>query len=291
MNTAPVIVFLSILLLSRTGSHDEGTWSMNVPSEVTGLVGHPVVFPCTFTHPHRQHHDTLQVIWKVGGIHNGMVVFQCTTHNSTGSCRPEVNLDQRYKLIGNPKAHDLSMQLHNITYRDSNKYFCRVEMPGQGGAKFENKMGTHLHVAAVPKIVDLLVQGSGGSEYNAVCRAEGHPLPIITWTGPDDQQENNGKVQTNLGQHETVQELQNLSKEGRYTCIASNEYGSDRATIYFIHHTYRNSTYILLLMWIALGAKFLIFLLLLGGMAWQWNSDQTEMEKKLCTKKTPSEGN
>ncbi|KAG2464918.1 SIG15 protein, partial [Polypterus senegalus] len=186
-----------------------------------------------------------------------MVVFQCTTHNSTGSCQPE---DQRYNLIGNPKAHDLSMQLHNITYRDSNKYFCRVEMPGQGGAKFENKMGTHLLLAV--------------EDLSTMQCAEGHPLPIITWTGPDDQQEDNGKVQTNLGQHETVHVLQNLSKEGRYTCIASNEYGSDCATIYFIHHTYRKSTNILLLMWIALGAKFIIFLLLLGSMAWQWNSGE-----------------
>ncbi|KAK1172353.1 sialic acid-binding Ig-like lectin 15 [Acipenser oxyrinchus oxyrinchus] len=279
-----------ISLAKLTGSHAD-SWSMNVPSEVTVLVGHSVVLPCTFTHPYRHHHGTILVTWRLGRTFNGTVVFQCSSHNSSDGCEPLLNQGHRYQLVGNPRAHDLSLRLDNVTFQDANKYFCCVELSGPLGAKFENKMGIQLLVAAPAQIVDLSVLGGGAAGYSALCRAEGEPLPSISWTGPHGDRlrlEEAGPSQLTLRQHQTTRELQNLSQDGRYTCMASNAYGSDRAAVYLVHHTHGGGSSALLLMWISLGAKLVIFLLLLGALVWLQIRDNTKHEGSIRLQQSSS---
>lgn len=275
-------------LAEMTGSHAD-SWSMKVPSEVTALVGHSVVLPCTFTHPYRHHHGTILVTWRLGRTFNGTVVFQCSSHNSSDGCEPLLNQGHRYQLVGNPRARDLSLRLDNVTFQDANKYFCRVELSGPLGAKFENKMGIQLLVAAPAQIVDLSVLGGGAAGYSALCRAEGEPLPSISWTGPHgDRLEEAGPPQLTLRQHQTTRELHNLSQDGRYTCMASNAYGSDRAAVYLVHHTHEGDSSALLLMWISLGVKLVIFLLLLGALVWLQSRDNTKHEGSIRMQQSSS---
>ncbi|XP_041096554.1 sialic acid-binding Ig-like lectin 15 [Polyodon spathula] len=268
-------------LVEVTGSHAD-SWTMKVPSEVTALVGHSVVLPCTFTHPYRHHHGTILVTWRLGQPFTGTVVFQCSSHNASDGCETPLNQGHRYQLVGNSRAHDLSLRLDNVTFQDANKYFCMVELSGHLGAKFENKMAIQLIVAAPAQIVDLSVLGGGEAGYSALCRAEGEPLPRISWTGPyGDLLEEAGPPQLTLRQHQTTQELQNLSQDGRYTCIASNAYGRDHATVYLVHHTHEGGSSALLLMWISLGAKLVIFLLLLGALVWLQSRDNSKHESSI----------
>lgn len=119
---------------------------MHVPSEVTGEIGKTAALPCTFTHPHKTYDRTLTAIWRVKEPYNGTVIFKCVTHSSSDLCRTTIGSNSRYKLLGNPRQNNLSLQIDNLVWSDSNRYFCRVEFSGDLHDKYESRAGIRLHL-------------------------------------------------------------------------------------------------------------------------------------------------
>lgn len=119
---------------------------MKVPAEVRAVEGYPVVLPCSFSHPRHEQHSSMLVQWRLGHGSTGVRLFQCTSHNNSRSCQPEGHQDQRYRLEGDPRQHDLSLRINSATLQDSGHYYCRVEVPGHPHASFQNKRGMHLRV-------------------------------------------------------------------------------------------------------------------------------------------------
>lgn len=109
------------------------------------MEGYPVVLPCTFGHPQHSQHPSLQLLWRLGHG-RGAVVFRCTSRAGTPTCDPGPQQDQRYRLEGNPREHDLSLRINSAALQDSGRYYCRVEIQGQEHISVEDKMGTLLRV-------------------------------------------------------------------------------------------------------------------------------------------------
>ncbi|XP_072538823.1 sialic acid-binding Ig-like lectin 15 [Salminus brasiliensis] len=272
------LTLLLLLLLQSTApaAHDDG-WSMTVPTEVLAREGYPVVLPCSFTHPHQTHHSSMHVVWRLGHGHTGTVLFRCSSLNGSQHCQPQQNQDQRYRLEGNYREHDLSLRINSASLQDSGRYYCRVELPGQPHGSYENKLGTRLRVEAPPRILSLTVEGSVDATLKALCQVQGYPLPDVQWMVPDDVFE--GDTGLPLAQeapvrHRTTSQLLDVQPGGQYTCTASNHLGKDQAMVYILPRapekitSEANSSALPLMLGLALVAK---VLLALGLGAWVLN--------------------
>ncbi|XP_008321227.1 sialic acid-binding Ig-like lectin 15 isoform X2 [Cynoglossus semilaevis] len=232
---ADLIVLLS--LVTVLGSCADDGWSMNVQSEVRAIDGYPVVLPCTFSHPQHSQHSSLQVLWRLGHGQGATVLFHCTSRTGASACEPGPHQDQRYRLEGNPREHDVSLRINSATLQDNGRYYCRVEVQGREHVSFEDKMGTRLRVEAPPKILALSVGGSDESGYTALCRVQGSPLPDVQWLGPDELLEGSAVVPLTQGtvvHYHTVSQLRGVAVGQHYTCSASNPLGKDQATLYIL---------------------------------------------------------
>ncbi|XP_012711214.2 V-set and Ig domain-containing protein [Fundulus heteroclitus] len=260
---APWICGPLLLLLCVPGALGSGddSWSMKVQSEVRGIDGYPVVLPCTFSHPQHSQHSSLQVLWRLGHGAAATVLFRCTSRPGTPACEPGPQQDQRYRLEGNPREHDLSLRINSAALQDNGRYYCRVEVQGRERVSFEDKMGTRLRVEAPPKILALSVEAS--QPYRALCRVQGSPLPDVQWLGPDDPLEASPAEPMALdaaGRYRTVSQLLDVEPGQQYTCSASNPLGRDQATLYVLHPppvatAAGTPTPLLLLLSVAVGAK------------------------------------
>ncbi|KAM3844809.1 sialic acid-binding Ig-like lectin 15 [Vipera latastei] len=254
------LFFLACLLcLFDKGLSSKG-WSMHVPSEVVGEVGKSVALPCTFTHPHKMYDKALTAIWRVREPFDGSVVFKCVTQSSSDLCRVTVGLKSRYKLLGNPRQNNLSLQIENLNWTDTNRYFCRVEFSGDLHDKYESRTGIHLRLIAAPRITNISVQAGQDRDFHALCTAEGEPLPTLMWAGPLS---GNATSVSHTG-HQITKELQHLSHDGKYTCVATNSHGRAEASVYFYRFKAGNASWIMILLFTALGIKLVALLVILG---------------------------
>ncbi|XP_054842613.1 sialic acid-binding Ig-like lectin 15 [Eublepharis macularius] len=256
---------LSLLCILKTGTASKG-WSMHVPSEVTGEIGKSVSLHCTFTHPHQTYDKTLTAIWRVKEPYNGTVVFKCVAHSSSNLCKTTVSLKNRYRLLGNPRQNNISLQIDNLSWNDSNRYFCRVEFSGDLHDKFESRTGIRLHLIAAPRIVNISVQAGEDHSFHAKCTAEGEPLPTLTWAGPLSS----NITSVSSMSYQVTKELRHLTHDGRYTCTAINSLGRADGAVYFYKYKAGSGSWILVLLFVALGIKLLALLVILGiGAFWK----------------------
>ncbi|KAK5861635.1 hypothetical protein PBY51_017094 [Eleginops maclovinus] len=265
-------------MLSVIGALDPGDdgWSMSVQPEVRAIEGYPVVLPCTFSHPQHSKHSSLQLLWRLGHGPAASVLFRCTSRPGVPSCKPGPQQDERYRLEGNPREHDLSLRINSVALQDSGRYYCRVEVQGREHVSFEDKMGTLLRVEAPPKILSLWVEGSQQSGFTALCRVQGSPDPDVQWLGPEELLEgsllegSHPLAQGSGAAYHTVSQLRDVAPGQQYTCSASNPLGKDQAALYVLPprptlHVGGASPPLLLLLSLSLGAK---VLLLLGVGVW-----------------------
>ncbi|XP_023694819.1 sialic acid-binding Ig-like lectin 15 [Paramormyrops kingsleyae] len=270
------IVLMPLFLLIAV-AHEDG-WSMKVPPEVRAVEGYPVVLPCSFSHPRHEQHSSMLVQWRLGHGPAGVVLFQCASHNNSRSCQPEGHQDQRYRLEGDPRQHDLSLRINSAALQDSGHYYCRVEVPGHPHASFQNKRGMHLRVEAAPQILGLSVEGSEESGYSAVCRVQGSPLPDVQWSSPEHPRDDPPLTllsQADASQHHTSSLLRDVQPGHHYTCAASNPLGREQATLFLLQPNPLQASsgppHLLLLLSLSLGAKVLLFLGWLAWLLWrQW---------------------
>uniref|UniRef100_A0A3P9M247 Ig-like domain-containing protein n=1 Tax=Oryzias latipes TaxID=8090 RepID=A0A3P9M247_ORYLA len=266
-----LLTALTVLLLvtGALGTEDNG-WSMTVQSEVRGIDGYPVVLPCTFNHPQHSQHSSLQVLWRRGHGQSAAVIYQCTSRPADPSCEPDPDQDQRYRLEGNPREHDLSLRINSATLQDNGRYYCRVEILGREHISFEDKMGTRLRVEAPPRILALLVEGSELLGYTALCQVQGSPLPDVQWFGPDHQLEASPlgpPAQGSPARYRTISELRDVAPGQQYICSASNPLGKEQATLFVLPPqpplpVGGAPPHILLLLSVDLGAKVLLLVVM-----------------------------
>ncbi|KAK5891645.1 hypothetical protein CesoFtcFv8_012103 [Champsocephalus esox] len=280
MEVRTVCSILSVLsVIGALGSGDDG-WSMTMQPEVRALEGYPVVLPCTFSHPQHSQHTSLQLLWRLGHGQGASVLFRCTSRTGAPGCEPGPQQDQRYRLEGNPREHDLSLRINSAALQDSGRYYCRVEVQGRDHVSFEDKIGTRLRVEAPPKILSLWAEGSEQSGFTALCRVQGSPPPDVQWLGTEGAMLEGAMLEgahpLTQGSKEcfhTVSQLRDVSPGQQYTCSASNPLGKDKAVLYVLPprpHVGGASTPLLLLLSLPLGAKVLLLLLLAGCVGGAW---------------------
>ncbi|XP_054167055.1 zwei Ig domain protein zig-4-like [Oppia nitens] len=71
-----------------------------------------------------------------------------------------------------------------------------------------------------------------GSDVQLLCRASGTPTPTISWVGPEDNTLTNSEKYKILENGDLV--IRDLSWDdmGNYMCVADNQHGSDRTTLF-----------------------------------------------------------
>ncbi|NWI09408.1 SIG15 protein, partial [Crypturellus soui] len=190
----------------------------------------------------------------------GTVVFKCVTQGAGELCKTAVSYKNKYKLLGNPRHKDLTIRIDNLTWSDSERYFCRVELSGDVHDKYESRNGLKLHIIAAPRITNITVSAGGGRSFTARCTAEGEPAPALTWSGPPG----GSLASVPSGSHQVTKELQHLAQDGKYTCTAVNSHGRAEGAVYFYKFKTSNSSLFLILIFMPLGIKVLILLVLVG---------------------------
>lgn len=102
-----------------------------------------------------------------------------------------------------------------------------------------------------------------GHAFRALCTAEGEPPPALTWTGPAL----GNRSATVRGQghgYQVTAELPAMTRDGRYTCTATNSLGRAEASVYLFRFHGAGGAWAIALLLCALGLK---ALLLLGALA------------------------
>ncbi|KFP76128.1 Sialic acid-binding Ig-like lectin 15, partial [Acanthisitta chloris] len=234
-------------------------WSVHVPSDATGELGKMVILPCTFTHPYKTFDRSLTAIWRIKEPYNGTIVFKCVSQSASELCKTAISYKNKYKLLGNPWHKDLSIRIDNLTWTDSDRYFCRVELDGDIHDKQQrSKLGSAAHAA--PRIINITVNSNGDHTFQARCTAEGEPVPTVTWTGPS----HSNLTSTTSTNHRVTKELQYLTHDGKYTCTAINSHGRAEGAVYFYKFKASDSSFFLILIFVLLGMKVLILLVILS---------------------------
>uniref|UniRef100_A0A8C3UMM6 Sialic acid binding Ig like lectin 15 n=1 Tax=Catharus ustulatus TaxID=91951 RepID=A0A8C3UMM6_CATUS len=231
-------------------------WSVHVPSDVTGELGKMVVLPCTFTHPYKTFDRALTAIWRIKEPYNGTVIFKCVSQSSSELCRTAISHKNKYKLLGNPRHKDLSIRVDNLTWSDSERYFCRVELAGDSQDKYESRNGIKLHVIAAPRIINITVSSSRDHTFQARCTAEGEPAPALSWSGPPESAPSSSSISS----HRVTKELRSLSHDGKYTCTAVNSHGRAEGAVYFYRFRASDSSSFMVLIFVPLAIKVVLLL-------------------------------
>ncbi|XP_010158466.1 PREDICTED: sialic acid-binding Ig-like lectin 15, partial [Eurypyga helias] len=111
-----------------------------------------------------------------------------------------------------------------------------------------------------PRIINITVSSNGDRTFQARCTAEGEPAPDLTWTGPPYS---NLTSVTSMN-HRVTKELRYLTHDGKYTCTAVNSHGRAEGAVYFYKFKASNSSFLLILIFVPLGIKVLVLLVILS---------------------------
>ncbi|XP_029438897.1 sialic acid-binding Ig-like lectin 15 isoform X2 [Rhinatrema bivittatum] len=235
--TREISSLLGLLVCFRgiwLGSPASSGFSMNVSLAEQGVKGGSAVLPCVFSREDSAYHGPIVVIWRTDFSFLGPEVFRCSVTNGTSggpspdNCTAWGGKDGRYRLEGDPRRYNLSLQIRRLAFDDSRNYYCRVELTEIEREMWTNTTGTNLTVVAPPTILNLTLHGNVYAGRWAECVAEGLPLPNITWDRPEKSETPTPPPQevkfANLNQ--TLGNL-TVTQNGTYTCRAQNVYGQD----------------------------------------------------------------
>ncbi|XP_064409626.1 sialic acid-binding Ig-like lectin 15 [Latimeria chalumnae] len=207
--------------------------SVDVTAQVYAVKGQSAILPCSFTL--QSYEGPISVIWRTDEIFRGPVIFQCIndTAGKRYNCTTEKNNEGRYQLAGDLRQNNASLLIEKVSYQDSKKYFCRVEITDENAiCGYTSQNGTQLNVTAPPSILNLTVTINSSLGYRILrCIVEGEPLPNITWIGPGNaelhKESNNITATPFPEEHQIMSEIHSVIQEGNYTCKAVNNHGHD----------------------------------------------------------------
>ncbi|XP_030047715.1 sialic acid-binding Ig-like lectin 15 isoform X2 [Microcaecilia unicolor] len=208
----------------------------NMSLHELGIKGESAMLPCTFSSGHPSYNGTIVVIWRTDFQFKGPLIFQCSITNSSSgdhssdNCTKSDSETHRYRLAGDPRQHNLSLQIQNVTYEDKKRYYCRVNLTNITGEAWTDLTGTDFTVVARPKVMNLTLQGNVSVGRSLECVVEGLPLPNITWDRPENE-EMPTSVETELAEQNLILSNLSVSQNGTYTCRAQNEFGCDEKSL------------------------------------------------------------
>ncbi|XP_048450855.1 sialic acid-binding Ig-like lectin 15 [Rhincodon typus] len=245
---------------------------------VNGTAGSAVILPCYFTFPYTSYTTfEITVIWKMGVFYTGTVLFNAT-NRAKGQEEFEnvvhTNINDRYRLAGDPRINDASIKIREARLDDTNEYFCRVEVkrPALPAYMKENNLGTVLKITGPPIIFNVSIQVINGTQFTLVCHVQGEPSPHIMWVDPQDHRlpvnASDTPVVRGPGQYQVVGELRDPTLGGNYTCVASNSLGNATQVIYF---TSSNEDWSMLkvIIGVLVGSLVLIVLIVVALAIWR----------------------
>uniref|UniRef100_A0A8C1MS94 Ig-like domain-containing protein n=1 Tax=Cyprinus carpio TaxID=7962 RepID=A0A8C1MS94_CYPCA len=138
-----------------------------------------------------------------------------------------------------------SQLINSVTLKDSDCYYCHVEILGHPHMSFESTLGTRLRVEAAPRILSLSAEGTEAYGFKVVCHVQGSPLPDVQWIEPDGVQEGDTSFplsQDTTGLYHASCQLLDVKPRRQYLCAASNSLGKDQATLYLLPPSPERST-------------------------------------------------
>ncbi|XP_051876572.1 uncharacterized protein LOC127572887 [Pristis pectinata] len=238
----PVSLLLLTAVVGSGGAGEQVAVAVDVPSRASGTVGSSAVLPCTFKSSYAEYTTVeIVVIWKVKVFYRGPVLFNVTNRSKGGKEFENTvytNINGRYRLAGDPRQGDASLELENATLNDNDQYFCRVEIKRQGLSTFmaETNPGITLEVLGVPVILRVSVNVINATHSTVECLAEGQPSPDIIWIDPHNKRlpvnSSDTPVTLGPGEYQTLGELHHPKLGGNYTCLVVNDQGNATQSVH-----------------------------------------------------------
>ncbi|XP_067885298.1 sialic acid-binding Ig-like lectin 15 [Heterodontus francisci] len=236
-------LLLPVLLAVLSSGSDRVSVSVEVPRRVDGSAGNSVVLPCKFRSSYADYTTfDITVIWKMKVFYTGPVLFNSTNRLKTSKIFENVvhtNINGRYRLAGDPRKKDASLELKNAMLDDNSEYFCRVEVKRQGLPPYmdETNPGTILKITGPPAILNVSIQTINDTQFTIVCIAQGEPSPNIMWIDPQNNRipmnGSNTPVMRGPEKYQIIGRLHDPKLGGNYSCVATNDRGNVTHTIYF----------------------------------------------------------
>ncbi|XP_078071327.1 sialic acid-binding Ig-like lectin 15 [Mustelus asterias] len=273
-------VFLLLLSVPILGS-DGVSVSVEVPGNVSGTVGHSVLLPCTFTFPYTSYTTfEISVIWKVKMFYKGPVLFNSTNRVRSQEAFENVihtNVNDRYRLAGDPRESNASLELRNATLEDNSQYFCRVEIKRKGLPPYmqETNPGVTLKITGPPTVLNMSIQAINDTQFTLVCLVRGEPPPNIVWIDPQNNSfpvnGSNTPVRRGPGKYQVVGELHGPKLGGNYTCKATNNQGNITHIIYFTGFS-EGRVLLKVIIGVLIGSLLSIILIVIALVMWRRKS-------------------
>ncbi|KAK7084349.1 hypothetical protein SK128_016380 [Halocaridina rubra] len=160
---------------------------------------------------------------------------------------------EKHVIVSDPRIsislwdnHTWTLSIIDIQKEDEGIYRCAAH------ARPSSMQDTYLEVVEVPKAPSIVMSSMNtsvqeGSTLILVCRVDGHPKPVVTWTRVDQKAINlisnaismeKRKEMSYVGE---VLKLTEISKEdaGPYRCLANNSISPEATEIMHIEVTYK----------------------------------------------------
>nr|KAF6411731.1 hypothetical protein HJG63_017595 [Rousettus aegyptiacus] len=183
----PPPLLLLLLLLLQTGSELVPPYPLTVQESVTVLEGANVHVPCNFFYPQKYWHNNAPAYgyW----FREGVKVQQdapVATNDQRGAMRKKTQ--GRFRLLGDPKNYNCSLEIRDAWRNDTGTYFFRVEKGNFLKYSYkENQL--YLCVTALSQTPDINIQRTleSGHPRNITCTVSwackrGTPL-TFSWIG------------------------------------------------------------------------------------------------------------
>ena len=133
-------VNMNILVI--LGLMADNKWSMTVAEAVDQNIGEDAIIPCTFTTPYTDYRDSIRVIWRIKYPFKGPILFHCLSKGNPSESEQNCTKSSgRYSLFGDPRSNNISLRINNVSFVDTQQYFCRFEL-NKPGDNFETDKGT-----------------------------------------------------------------------------------------------------------------------------------------------------
>ncbi|XP_041051101.1 vascular endothelial growth factor receptor kdr-like isoform X1 [Carcharodon carcharias] len=145
----------------------------------------------------------------------------------------EVNLNSSTQTVYGNYSNTLSLQLRNVTERDTGIYKCRA-MNKTSKEQYEKRTMVYIKPKTIPVLQKNLTSLEINSSSTVIlsCDVNGRPPPSITWYKNEQQVLPASGIFLEAGNKTLIIERVRFDDEGEYKCKATNEKGTVETSAY-----------------------------------------------------------